>query len=203
MRHPTGTITIVFTDVQGSTDLWDRLGERFRPILIRHNAVMRDTITRYDGYEVKTEGDAFMVAFQLASDAVAFALDVQCSMDFEFASIAEFPDEHLRIRIGMHTGEPIPGADPTTGRMDYFGPAVNRAARIAAAGHGGQTLASQITIEAAGAALRECDAEVIDLGQHRFRGLSTSLNVFQILPPSAAGTRFPQLDSLNEIPTNP
>src|SRR5687768_374655 len=99
MNAPTGTVTIVFTDIEDSTPLWERHGRAFEACLARHNEILRAAIAAHHGYEVKTEGDAFMVAFARAGDAVQFALDSQLKLDAEPwpAAIGK-----LMIRIGLH-----------------------------------------------------------------------------------------------------
>ncbi len=199
MRYPTGTVTLIFTDLQGSTELWQALKDRFAPVLGAHNSLMRELIAAHDGYEVKTEGDAFMAAFHRASDAVKMALAAQEKM--RAIAPPELKGE-LLIRIGVHTGEPICELDPTTGRMDYFGPFVNRSARVGSAGHGGQILISKATYEAAIETIEDAEAQVTDLGEHRLKGLSRAEHIYQVLPRSLAGRQFPPLKTLNEAPTN-
>ncbi len=200
MDAPTGTVTLVFTDVQGSTDLWESMGDAFGAVLTDHNTLMRELIAEHSGYEVKTEGDAFMVAFADAPDAVRWALAVQERMPGLEAAKEQGVD--IRVRIGAHTGEPICEADPTSGRMDYFGPMVNRAARIGSAGHGGQILLSDRCCEESAGAARESGAVLTELGQFRFKGLSRSERVHQVLPASQADRTFPKIASLDEAQTN-
>ena len=165
-QAPTGCVTLMFTDIEGSSALWERAGEDFRRALERHNELVRRALERWEGYEVKTQGDSFMSAFQRATDAV------QCAAELQRALQAEpWPDAvgQVLVRIGIHTGEPFLGYD-ADGRPDYFGPAVNRAARVADAAHGGQILlsgATQLVIEGA----LSCDLQPRDLGRHRLRGL--------------------------------
>src|SRR5919197_673391 len=127
---PTGTVTFLFTDVEGSTRLLQELGDRYAEALAEHRRVLRDAFVRNGGVEVDTQGDAFFVAFARASDALAAARDAQSALIGP-----------IRVRIGIHTGEPIVTDD------GYIGMDVHRAARIAAAGHGGQVLVSQSTRE--------------------------------------------------------
>ena len=119
---PTGTVTFLFTDIEGSTRLLAELGDGYAAVLAEHRRVLREAWLRCDGVEVDTQGDAFFVAFGRASDAVAAAADAQ-------VGLAGGP---VRVRMGLHTGEPL--------RTDegYVGFDVHRAARIAAAGHGGR-----------------------------------------------------------------
>ena len=126
---PTGTVTLLFTDIEGSTRLLERLGEAFADTLAEHRRVLRDAFERHGGVEVGTEGDSFFVAFPLASEALAAAREGQDALE----------EGEVRVRMGMHTGEPIVAG------TDYIGMDVHRAARIAAAGHGGQILLSEAT----------------------------------------------------------
>jgi len=192
-----GTVTLVFTDIQGSTALWERLGDGFVGLLEAHNRILREALARFGGEEVKTEGDAFMVAFASTADSVRFALAAQEALHAE-----SWPAEagELLVRMGLHTGDPITVADPATGRMDYFGPVVNRAARVASAAHGGQILLTEATRAGAEAALT--GAAVSDLGEHRLRGLERPERLFQALPPPLAGRSFPPPRTLTARPTN-
>jgi hypothetical protein len=176
---PTGTVTFLFTDIEGSTRLLQELGDGYAEVLAEHRRVLRDAWRPHDGVEVDTQGDSFFVAFARASDAVAAAVDAQ-------GALAGGP---VRVRMGLHTGEPL--------RVDegYVGFDVHRAARIAAAGHGGQVLLSQATADIAGADAR-------DLGLHRLKDLSAPERLFQL------GTKdFPPLKTLHEtnlpVPATP
>ncbi len=125
--QPSGTVTLVFTDIEGSTRLLGRMGdERYRAALAEHRRVVRHAFARYEGYEVDYEGDAFFYAFRSAADAVA-------AVGEAVAALAPGP---IRIRVGVHTGRPA--LDPPK----YVGMDVHKAARIMAAGHGGQVLLS-------------------------------------------------------------
>src|SRR5436309_1681918 len=123
---PTGTVTFLFTDIEGSTRLLHELGDDYADALAEHRRVLREAFVRHGGTEVDTQGDAFFVAFARASDALAAARAAQ-------VSIADLP---VRVRMGVHTGEPLLTAE------GYVGIDVHRAARMAAAGHGGQVLVS-------------------------------------------------------------
>jgi class 3 adenylate cyclase len=155
---PTGTVTLVFTDIEGSSALWERYGEDFAPVLNMHQEIFRRGIAKFSGYEVKTEGDAFMVAFSQPAKAAEFCMDIQHQLDrapwpqrligdtvYQNLSHCSSPIRGLRVRMGIHTGPVSSHRDPTTGRMDYFGPSVNRAARVSDAAHGGQILLSRAT----------------------------------------------------------
>ncbi len=201
MDAPTGEIALAFSDVEGSTAVWDRTPRIMRTALAVHDDVMRATLAARGGYEVKTEGDAFMIAFADPRDAVSWALDAQ-----EALVAAPWPDDllhqpeasavtrggdpifrGLRVRIGIHTGAPEPRPNPLTGRMDYFGPVVNRAARVAGAAHGGQVLVS----DAVSPHARAVGATVTELGLHRLKGLSEPERLHQALPPRLVARTFP------------
>jgi predicted ATPase/class 3 adenylate cyclase len=190
-RQPTGTVTLLFTDIEGSTRLLERLGpERYRESLGQHHVLVRDLVGRFGGYEVDTEGDAFFVVFGRAHDAVAAAAEIQRALER-----TEWPQGlPLRVRIGIHTGEPL-AAPPR-----YVGLDVHRAARIAAAAHGGQVVLSPVT-----AGLLD-DGQVggvrlLDLGLHRLKDLSEPQRLFQ-LAGKGLEERFPPLRTLERRQTN-
>src|SRR5215211_5368873 len=134
---PSGTVTFLFTDIEGSTRLLRRLGERYADVLGRHDRLVRDACAGHGGREISTQGDAFFVAFARAKDALAAAVELQRALAAE-----RWPEgTGVRVRIGLHTGEPVVAA------TDYVGLAVHRAARICAAAHGGQVLVSSATRE--------------------------------------------------------
>ncbi len=211
---PTGTVTLVFTDIQGSTALWEHFGTDFEALLDLHDNLFRAAIENHSGYEVKTEGDAFMVAFQQPRDAVRFCLDVQERLHttdwpqtlLSNEAIADFAGvsdngafRGLRIRMGAHTGTPRCKPDPNTGRMDYFGRMVNRAARVGGVGHGGQVLVSSDTWEALG---DMPDTEMLDLGEHALKGLERREHIRQVLPTSLAARTFPRIKTPDLKKTN-
>lgn len=196
MGAPTGNVTLVFTDIEGSTRLWERYGDAFKASLDAHNQIIRKALNAHHGYEVKTEGDAFFAVFSKPVEAALFSLDVQR----ELPAIRLSGDDAIRVRIGLHTGEPLVEVD-AQGKADYFGPAVNRAARISSAGHGGQTLMSGAMAEP----LREVlngKCEFTELGEFRLRGLDESERIVQIVPADAAIKRFGPLRALADTPTN-
>jgi len=167
---PTGTVTFLFTDVESSTSLLDELGaEAYADALAGHRAVIRNACLGRGGVEVDTQGDAFFFAFPTASGALAAASDFTEQLAH---------DGPIRVRVGVHTGTPLIGEE------GYVGHDVHRAARIAAAGHGGQVLVSAATASLV-------DTELTDLGEHRFKDLGVPERVFQL----AAG-EFPALKSL-------
>ena len=170
--QPTGTVTLLFTDVQGSTRLLGRLGpQRYADALSLHRRLLRDAFERYEGYEVDHDGDSFFVAFAQATAAVAAASEAQ-----EALARADWPDgEAFPVRIGIHTGEAQ--ADPPK----YVGLDVHLAARIMAAGHGGQVLLSQATRGL-------IDMPAADLGEHTLKDFDEPVRLFQL-----GGRRFPPL----------
>lgn len=166
---PTGTVTFLFTDIEGSTKLLQLLGDRYSDALGHHSAIIRAAVRQFGGVEVSTEGDAFFVSFASAVNAVAAAVTSQRTL-----YAAPWPPEgEVRVRMGLHTGEGILGGD------NYVGLDVNRAARIAAAGHGGQILISATTH---GLVMERLPAGTIlrDLGEHRLKDLSQPEHLWQL-----------------------
>jgi class 3 adenylate cyclase len=164
-RLPDGIITIVFTDVEGSSELVRDLGDhQAHPILRKHDETVRQVAAEHDGVEVERAGDAFMLAFRFPSKAVSFALALHDRLAAE---------GELRVRIGMDTGEVIKE------EKGYFGRTVFRAARIAELGKGGQVLASEATKVIADAAP---DTTFVDLGERELEGLGGSHRVFEVQP---------------------
>jgi predicted ATPase/class 3 adenylate cyclase len=192
---PTGTVTFLFTDVEGSTKLWERNPEAMSRALSRHDELVRNTVETHGGFVFKTVGDAFYVAFSTATEAVAAALDVQRVL------LSEEWEETgpLRVRMALHTGEA-----EERGR-DYFGPTLNRVARLLSAAHGGQLLLSLSTKESVGDRLPP-GARLRDLGQRRLKDLTGPELVFQIATPDTLSS-FPPLKTLdarlNNLPTQP
>ena len=166
---PTGTVSFLFTDVVGSTRLWDQSAEAMRVALGRHDQILRAAIDGHDGFVFSTTGDGFAAAFSTAERAVAAAVEAQQAL-----SGAGFdPALHLEVRMAVHSG----AAEERDG--DYFGPALNRAARLMAIAHGGQILVSS----AVAALLREPRLTAItlhDLGEHALRGLQEPERVFAV-----------------------
>jgi predicted ATPase len=177
---PTGTVTLLFTDIEGSTRLLHELGDRYAEVLAEHRRLLRDVFAAHGGVEVDTQGDAFFVVFERASGALAAAADGQ-------ARLLATP---VRVRMGVHTGEPVVTAE------GYVGVDVHKAARIAAAGHGGQVLVSSAT-----AALVERE-DLRDLGEHRLKDLSAPGRLFQL-----GDEEFPPLKTLYQtnlpVPATP
>src|SRR4029453_11546386 len=136
---PSGTVTFLFTDLEGSTRLWDEHRDAMPSALARHDAVLRGAVESHGGQVVKTTGDGLHAVFATAPDATAAAVDAQQQLLAEAWALPE----PLRVRMGLHTGH----AEMRDG--DYYGPAVNRAARVAAGAHGGQIVMSHATQELA------------------------------------------------------
>jgi predicted ATPase/class 3 adenylate cyclase len=156
---PSGTVTLLFTDIEGSTRLLHELGERYAAVLGEHRRLLRDAFSRHGGVEVDTQGDAFFAAFRTAGDAVAAAAEARDAL----------ADRPVRVRIGIHTGEPVVTEE------GYVGVDVHRAARIMGAGHGAQVLISETTQR-----LLDSTAELRDLGEHRLKDLSAPQRLYQL-----------------------
>jgi predicted ATPase/class 3 adenylate cyclase len=192
---PTGTITFLFTDVEGSTKLWERNTEAMSKALSHHDELIRNTVEAHDGFVFKTVGDAFYAAFSTAAEAIEAALDAQKSL------LSQEWEETgpLKVRMALHTGK----AEERGG--DYFGPTLNRAARLLSAGHGGQVLLSLSTQELVrdqlplGAGLR-------DLGVRRLKDVLGPEHIFQLTDPELPSS-FPPLKTLdvrlNNLPIQP
>jgi predicted ATPase/class 3 adenylate cyclase len=176
---PTGTVTFLFTDIEGSTRLLQELGDGYADLLAEHRRVLREAFERHGGVEVDTQGDAFFVAFARAKDAVAAAEAGQRALE----------PGRIHVRMGVHTGEPLVTEE------GYVGIDVHRAARIAAAGHGGQVLVSQTTRQLLGDSPALCD-----LGEHRLKDLSLPQRLYQL-----GDAEFPPLKALNatNLPPQP
>ena len=174
---PTGTVTFLFTDIEGSTRLLHELGDAYVEALAEHRRVLREAFGRHEGVEVDTQGDAFFVVFARASDAVAAANAAQSALAAP-----------IRVRMGLHTGEPLITDE------GYAGIDVHRAARIAAVGHGGQVLLSQSTRDLV------AGDSVLDLGEHRLKDLTAPERIYQL-----GEGDFPPLKSLNQtnLPVQP
>src|SRR3954452_12163833 len=167
---PNGTVTLFFSDIEGSTRLLHEFGEHYPAVLEGHRRVLRAAFSRHGGVEVDTQGDAFFVAFARAADAAAAADEAQ-------AALVAGP---VSVRIGLHTGEPI----VTDG--GYVGIDVHRAARIMGAGHGGQVLVSETTVH-----LLDGSVTLRDLGAHRLKDLSAPQHLYQL-----GAEEFPPLRTL-------
>jgi predicted ATPase/class 3 adenylate cyclase len=184
------TLTFLFTDLEGSTRLWGRFPEAMKPALARHDEILRAAIERSGGQVVKTTGDGLMAIFSSVSAAISSTVTAQRALLHERWG----QTGPLRVRMGLHSGE----AQTRIG--DYFGPTVNRAARIMGVGHGGQVLLSAATAALAmdqlphGATLR-------DLGEHHLKDLGRPEHIFQLVHRDLLGD-FPALATLNYRPNN-
>ena len=187
---PTGTVTFLFTDIEGSTQRWDAHREGMSAAVQRHDAIVRAAMDAHGGYVFKTLGDAFCVAFARSDAAVAAVLDFQRALAAEdFAAVGG-----LRVRVALHTGT----ADERD--SDYFGPAVNRVARLLSIGHGGQTLLSGVMHDLVLGSLPS-RVSLRDLGEHRLKDLSRPEYVYQLVAPDLA-SEFPALRSLESMANN-
>jgi predicted ATPase/class 3 adenylate cyclase len=185
--RPTGLVTLLFTDIEGSTRMWEQQQSEMSEALARHDQILRQCIESNRGYVVKTAGDAFCAAFQAPVDGLLAAIAAQQQL----AAETWVTDVPIRARMGLHSGH----CEERDG--DYFGPNANRAARISDTAHGGQTVVSQSTAEM----LLEsapAGATFVDLGDHRLKDLGRPERVFQVNVPGL-GTEFLPLRSL----TNP
>ena len=188
---PTGTVTFLFTDIEGSTTLLQRLGDRrYVEVLAEHHRLLRQAFAERNGQEIDTQGDAFLVAFPRARDALAAAVAAQQSLLKH-----PWPDgASLRLRMGLHTGEPL------SGETGYVGLDIHRAARIAAVGHGGQILVSDVTHGLVAWDLPK-GVSLRDLGEHRLKDLAHPDHLFQVVAVDLPAD-FPPLKSLNVLPNN-
>ena len=187
---PRGTVTFLATDVEGSTRLLEQLGERYAVLLAEHHGLMRRVIEQHVGAEVRTQGDAFLVAFARATDALLAATQMQHSM-----AAHAWPDGvALRVRIGLHTGEPILSAG------SYVGLDVHRAGHLCAAGHGGQVLLSHTTRDLVQHALPP-GVSLRDRGAHRLKDLHQPEHIFELVLDDLPGG-FPVLRTLSARPNN-
>jgi predicted ATPase/class 3 adenylate cyclase len=168
---PSGTVTFLFTDVASSTKLLHEHGDGYADLLAAHRVVVRTALSRHSGVEVDTQGDAFFAAFARASDAAAAADEIRDGLG----------DGPVRVRMGIHTGEPL------VTQEGYVGLDVHRAARIAAAAHGGQVVLSRTTRDLLGS-----DRQLRDLGEHRLKDLVEAERLFQL-----GNGEFPPLRTLD------
>ena len=182
---PSGTVTFLFTDIEGSTRLWEEHPEAMKAALARHDAILVDAVVAHGGTVVKTTGDGVHAVFPVAGDGVAAALDGQLGLVREPWG-ATGP---ISVRMGLHTGT----AEVRDG--DYYGSVLNRAARLMSVAHGGQVVVSQLTEQLTRDSLAS-DVELLDLGEHRLRDLAAPMQVFQVIRDGLERV-FPPLRSLD------
>jgi predicted ATPase/class 3 adenylate cyclase len=187
---PSGTVTFLFTDLEGSSRLWEQCPDAMPAALARHDKILDEAIVGNRGRVFSTAGDGRAAAFATAGDAMAAALAAQHELRAEEWGTTG----PLQVRMGLHTG-PVEARDG-----DYLGSTVNRAARLMAVAHGGQVVCSKATAEVTGGELPE-GAHLIDLGEHRLRDLARPEHVLQLAHPTLR-CDFPPLSSLDAYPTN-
>ena len=187
---PSGTVTFLFTDIEGSTERWERHREAMQSAVRRHEEIMQAAITAHDGYVFKTVGDAVCATFRTAPGAIAAALDAQRALGHEDFSAVD----GLKVRMAIHTGLSYERSG------DYFGPTVNRVARLLSIGHGGQVLVSGTSNDLAQGEMPP-KTTVRDLGAQRLKDLAQPEQVYQLIA-SDLGADFPPLRSLDALPNN-
>ena len=211
---PQGTVTLVFTDVQGSTLLWDLYPDGMHQALQVHNQVLRTVLKERGGYEVRTEGDAFVLAFQSTQQAVRWCIEAQQELlkatwpdtilkSIEAGEVFDAQKQPLfrglRVRMGVHCGEPEIREIAITGRTDYVGSMVQRAVGISDAGHGGQILVSAKVRE-------ELFHDVLltfkDLGEHRIKWMDAPEHLYQVSTAPLDARRFPPIRTQEAQRTN-
>jgi WD40 repeat protein/class 3 adenylate cyclase len=185
---PSGTVTFLFTDIQGSTQLLSQLGDRYATLLDEHHQLMRATFNQWNGQEIDTQGDAFFVSFPRATQAVSAVVEIQRAL-----AQLQWPDDvEVRVRMGLHTGEPL------VAHTGYVGMDVHRAARIAHVGHGGQVLLSETTTALVLDELPE-GVELLDLGRHLLKDMRRPEHIRQLVI-EGLPAEFPPLTSLEHLP---
>jgi len=205
---PVGRVVLVFTDIKSSTMLWEKDAQAMHDAVAIHNQIMREQLRVTNGYEVKTEGDAFMVAFWDVIEAVAWCITVQWLLlkeprwpavilessvgKEEKNSEGELLYRGLSVRMGVHIGTPVCEPDPTTNRMDYLGPVANRAARISSVADGGEIFISSEAMEEVNRRMSELSdrgVEVfqVDCGEYSLKGLGSPEALYVIYPGALKG----------------
>jgi len=187
---PTGTVTFLFTDIEGSTRLLQQLGDRYSRVFEECRRLLRAAFQEWNGHEVDTQGDAFFVAFARATDAVSAAVDGLHAL----AVHSWTEDVVVRVRMGLHTGEPQLSSE------GYVGIDVHHAARVMSAGHGGQVLLSQTTRDLVEHQLPD-GVSLRDLGEHRLKDLQRPVHLFQLVI-AGLPADFPSLKTLDIYPNN-
>lgn len=189
-KRPSGTVTFLFSDIEGSTRRWEKNAGLMQSAFSRQESIMRNAMHDYGGYVYKMIGDAFQVAFETARVALDAALMAQHSLQDEaWGDIGS-----VKVRMALHTGVVEERGD------DYVGPLLNRVARLMSAGHGGQVLISQAAYELLRDDLPE-DVTVLDMGEHRLKDLARPERIYQVISPGL-DTDFPPLNTLDAYPNN-
>jgi predicted ATPase/class 3 adenylate cyclase len=191
---PSGTVTFLYTDIEGSTQLWQHNPTAMKGALADHDAILKDAIASNHGFVVKPTGDGVHAVFSTALDGIRAAIAAQRSLQLPSDIPDSSGDLHLRVRMGLHTGEAELRDD------DYFGGTLNRAARIMSIGYGDQILVSEATLQVALDRLPQ-GVSVLDLGYHDLKGLSRAEHVYQLNVPGLRA-EFPPLKSLSHPPDN-
>jgi class 3 adenylate cyclase len=187
---PIGAVTFFFTDIEGSTRLLQRLGDQYREVVDRHAQLLREAIVQGGGSEVGTEGDSFFAVFPTPAGALAAAIHAQRAL-----AAHAWPEGHpVRVRMGLHTGQGVLGGD------DYIGLDVHLAARIAAAGHGGQILVSETTRTQVEHTLPE-GVSLRDLGRHRLKDIEHPEHLYDLVI-DGLPAEFPTIRTMDARPTN-
>lgn len=189
---PSGTVTFLFTDIEGSTQLWELHPEAMKSALAKHDSLLHGIFLMHNGRIVKTTGDGFHVVFETATDAVQSAIHSQQALQKD-----AWGEAVIKVRMGIHTGEAELRDD------DYYGQTLNLAARIMSVGHGGQILLSETTYQVAREHL-PANVSALDLGQPRLKGVTHAGKIFQISTPDLQ-QEFPPLNTqthaTNNLPT--
>jgi len=193
---PSGTVTFLFTDIEGSTKLWEQHPEAMKGALAKHDSILKEAIESNHGHIIKTTGDGVHAVFTTALDGINAAIEGQRTLG-QTSEVFETSEVLIRVRMGLHTAE----AELRDG--DYYGQALNRAARIMSIGHGGQILLSGISTEVAREHL-PTDVSLLDLGEYTLKGLIHAERIFQLAAPDLP-KEFPALMSIatatNNLPT--
>jgi predicted ATPase/class 3 adenylate cyclase/Flp pilus assembly protein TadD len=198
VNYPLGTVTFLFTDIEGYSTSETKIGALFQPVLDAHYRILREVAETYDGLEIRTIGDSLFLAFDRPTNAVRFAVDAQHALrNFSWQTLLP-PDgdalQEIRVRMGMHTGEARTIHHPG-GQIDYFGTTVNCAARVSSAAHGGQVLVSEATRLLAQGSLPP-DIRFQDLGVYRLKGFGEE-HLWQLLNPGLPD-HFPPVSAMQE-----
>jgi len=183
---PSGTVTFLFTDIEGSTKLWEQYPEAMKSALAQHDAILREAIELNHGSYVKTTGDGVHAVFEKAVDAINATIRAQQVL--QTSDVLKTSEISIRVRMGIHTGE------AELRDNDYYGQTLNRASRIMSAGHGGQILVSDITVQVAREHLAD-NIVLVDMGDHHLKGLLKPEHIFQVNAPELKHD-FPLLQSL-------